>query len=653
VKRLTLIATALLLALPLAAGADIITPVIVASDTSGPSPLAVNFDAYTSTTHTDSDINTARFYALLYEWDFKDTASGTWTPTGNSRNLMTGGIGAHVFEPSSFPDCGGTCKTFDVRVDVTDENGHSHYDEETITVYDPDSTGANGWGDSGETVCVSKVDDFTNCPAVGDECGTAASCGTGDSDSIIASRISAGYRRILFHGGETWDHGASLTLSTTDDALIGSYDTVAEGDATFNIEVDSAFKFSGASDNLRIQDLTFTSAGYDPKSLFVTATSATSGVTNFLLQRTTTADDSTEYTWEWPITHYADSTVDNDMHRHIFIVDNDWGYINSLPSGRANYHIYTVGWGLSILGNTFGHALNGSHTIRVVTGEDVLISNNDFGPGYSGYDTINIRDLPNSCTSPNECDAGDNKPFCGRLINHYIIQDNDVECGSGAYCVDFGLRTCYTEDDHTKEIEEQDVIWERNYFYAASGNTPRQRTISMVRSKPTRVVIRNNVFDMSDFTDQNIEEGIQDGRDTGYNAFGPVYVINNTCYTDEVSSSEKVYCARLLTSPTSDLAYNNVLYAPNGTSSNDMDNRTGGEITSNPFASGTPASREDFLPGSGSKLLDAGGAVRGLFLDALMTERTGDIDVGALEYESGAGSSATISGGGAGGGAWP
>ena len=148
-----------------ATGADI-TAGFETNVTSGPSPLAVSFNA-TGTRHSDPSVITNRFHELLFSWDYGDPTSGTWAPTGKSRNYMSGPLGAHVFEPTAFPKtCGVTaCEKYTVTLEVRDENDNYDTWEKTITVYDPNSGGANGWGDAKETVCISRAGRFAGCPA--------------------------------------------------------------------------------------------------------------------------------------------------------------------------------------------------------------------------------------------------------------------------------------------------------------------------------------------------------------------------------------------------------------------------------------------------------------------------------------------------------
>ncbi len=329
-----------------------ITPRIDTNVTSGPSPLAVSFNA-TGTNHTNSTINTNRFADLVYLWDYDDPGSGAWNTTGKSRNHMSGPLGAHVFEPSTFPDCGGSCKVYTVQLTVKDAVGGSSSSTKSITVYSPDDP-ANGWGGSGKSICISKAGNFSGCPATA---GRETNSGT--FNSILSSKIGAGYRRILFHAGETWNMTASYGLSANGPGLIGAF---GSGKATVEFNTGSATPVIMSGDDWRIQDLHI-SGSNTASSLF----SAIGQERNWLVQRTTTASSRFQTIIGMALNQIP-SGPDESIHRHIFFIDNHWG---PLASATGHYQIFAAAWGLNILGNEFERAPQ-EHTIRVQTGADVL-----------------------------------------------------------------------------------------------------------------------------------------------------------------------------------------------------------------------------------------------------------------------------------------
>ena len=122
----------------------------VASRTSGVAPLAVFIDA----TGTTSPVTTRPFHDVLYQWDFGDAGSGSWTNTPNmpnlSRNSASGPLAAHVFE---------TPGTYTVALTALDGTNTASCSVQ-ITVQDPATAFAGN-----NTRCFSTSGNFAGCPA--------------------------------------------------------------------------------------------------------------------------------------------------------------------------------------------------------------------------------------------------------------------------------------------------------------------------------------------------------------------------------------------------------------------------------------------------------------------------------------------------------
>ena len=613
-----------------ASGQVIITPNVEVNLTSGPSPLAVSFNA-TGTRHSNSSINTNRFHELLYLWDYDDPTSGVWAPTGKSRNHMSGPLGAHVYEPNSFPDtCDGrACKIFRPSLKVTDKsrNVGTWGGKIEIKVYDPNSMGANGWGDANETVCISKVGNFRDCPLASPPAQHVTSSAT--VQSLLTTYVAAG-RRILFHAGETWTHSAQYNLSAAGPGLIGSY---GSGNAKVNFNLGprtQAFNVTG--NKWRIQDLDLSGTMACPVKPQPAAVllSSSAQVQNLLVQRTTVASGmcSGVVLSMQP----QPSNPDSYIHRHVFIHDNEW---RDLLSPNGGYQVYAAAWGLNILGNVFGKSYF-EHNIRVETGEAVLISNNRLGPNSIGKNNIALRDFDlgacavcQNCTSNSTC-----KPFCGRPTKYYLVQDNEliVQTGSG---IAHGGATC---GPTTANSPSYDHIFERNFFRidpAGLTGTPQAMSAIVCRAGGPlhRFVVRNNILDETGWTWVN-----------GFLGRSGMKVHNNTCYRSDTTGSGQAAC---VTGAISE-CYNNVLYAPRWSkakrwwnpeswnspcaiASNNFDDGMTRNITRSPFVSTTPSNPTDFTPANGSELIDAGTPISGVFDDHSLHCRIGTPDAGAIE----------------------
>lgn len=133
-----------------------------ASILTGPVPLAVHFDGHGTTDSAVSDPNRE----LAYSFNFGDPGSGTYTQTGNSKNVSRGGpTAAHVFETEG---------TFTVKMMVYNPVT-GHYDQASVTIIATsqdaafpstqticvDPGGTTGWGPGGATYVTSMPANLT------------------------------------------------------------------------------------------------------------------------------------------------------------------------------------------------------------------------------------------------------------------------------------------------------------------------------------------------------------------------------------------------------------------------------------------------------------------------------------------------------------
>jgi PKD repeat protein len=185
------------------------TAMTTANRTSGVAPLLVFFDAvdvvasgsgvpqsspespwlWSSGVYQPSD-----YEGILYEWNFGDSNSGTWTPTGLSRNTATGYTAAHVFE---------TAGTYTVSLTVTDTGGTVYSYSQSITVS----------AISGTTYYVASN-------------GSDANNGTSTNTPFLTVEhgltMAAANRSILLRRGDTFNEGP-LVASGTGPLIIGAY----------------------------------------------------------------------------------------------------------------------------------------------------------------------------------------------------------------------------------------------------------------------------------------------------------------------------------------------------------------------------------------------------------------------------------------------
>lgn len=148
-----------------------VTPSLVASRSSGTAPLAVHFDATSTTSSAVGDA----FRQVSYTFGYGDSGSGTWSTNSASKNSDSGGpIGAHVYE---------TAGTYTVTV-TADDGTSSASTTATVTVSDPDTvySGTN-------TICIDTT---------GGTSGGPSGCSYSTSMPTIQSN-----RRYLIKRGQT------------------------------------------------------------------------------------------------------------------------------------------------------------------------------------------------------------------------------------------------------------------------------------------------------------------------------------------------------------------------------------------------------------------------------------------------------------------
>ena len=236
--------------------------------------------------------------------------------------------------------------------------------------------------------------------------------------------------------------------------------------------------------------------------------------------------------------------------------------------------------------------------------------------------------MPNVCTFL--CPG---KPFCGRRTKFYLVQDNDFRCNDYT-CISVGMQSCMSTSIPVEPMPQEDFVFERNFFKAATGVTMGGGAINTDSSHGAniRFEIRNNIADTTgwDWT-------------TGFMGGADIKIHNNTCYRSDAIADGKAIC---VFPNGAKECYNNVMYAPNWTGtflewknpafscaaeSNNFDNGATGNLNQNPFVSSAPSAPLDFKPGSGSELIDVGRGTSGVFDDYFGNCRTGTPDVGAIE----------------------
>lgn len=318
---------------------------IVASRTSGPAPLAVFFDA---TTTTDSSPSVDAFRQIGYRFTFDDASAGTWQHSGLPKNEQIGGpLAAHVFD---------TPGTYTVRVQARDASGGSSEAAVTINVVSADAAFSGN-----NTVCISKSSDFNGCPA-----------GAQQISSAISWPAFQSGKRYLLRAGHDFTSLGEVSLgqfltSGIADFQLSSFGAGAKprlGNISFNGSQNPTSSNRGKPERATVMNLDTPSIGswYSSSDLLFYRNSLTrggsiglSGIFVYELQR------SGSNGWQVPSNNFA--------------VENDIGLTDAGGDG-----ITGLGTRLVILGNNVDRT--NQHNVRLWQGHKVFVAHNRL-PGHS------------------------------------------------------------------------------------------------------------------------------------------------------------------------------------------------------------------------------------------------------------------------------
>ena len=185
-----------------------------ANRTSGVAPLLVFFDAVDATaggSGTTASPTTVAWSSgvyqptdklgALYEWNFGDPGSGTWTQTGLSRNTATGFTAAHVYD---------TPGTYTVVLTITDSDGVARPYDQSITVS-----------------AISGTTYYVAAAPTGNDSNNGTSQATPFATVAKGLSMAGANRSILFRRGDTWTGVSPQTVSASGPGIIGAYGTGA------------------------------------------------------------------------------------------------------------------------------------------------------------------------------------------------------------------------------------------------------------------------------------------------------------------------------------------------------------------------------------------------------------------------------------------
>ena len=426
--------------------AEGITVGLVASRTQGVAPLAVFFDASTTTA---SEIERP-FHDLDYAWSFGDPLSGTWATSGGSRDADHGPLAAHVFESPG---------NYTVTLNVRDALGRSNSAQAVIMVDDPQAVFA-----AERTVCVSTGEDFTGCP---DGARQVTSAGFSAVQDLVETST-----RILLRRGDHWVVDAGIAISVPGPGHIGAFGPCdapdgrglcsnapwLESQTDDLVVIDIPTRTSERND-WRVTDLRFSGPSCDQPSPDVWCGSAMGWLTNIrqlLLLRLEVEGFRVglgSSNWE--------------------IADDEIAIVSSEVSGAQINQVYLGASRLMLLGNYF-HDSPQSHVLRVWQASPAVIAHNELANAST------VSGTGRHALKLHGFDPASGWPLTDRVL----VADNRFGA-SGPWPVGVGPQDGGSNEPVTN------VILEKNIFHSVTAATEVQVSLEIWARD---VTVRNNVF---------------------------------------------------------------------------------------------------------------------------------------------------------------
>jgi hypothetical protein len=358
-------------------------PVIVASRTEGPAPLAVFFEGTASEDGEGKSIENAGMLGTAlseYVWTFERHLGGTtYAVEGTSHGFNA----AHVFEPpgSTGPngEPTGVGATYRVTLNVTDRDGHVSSASRSITVQPF----------SGTTYYVRSDGNDGNS-------GTGPSAGqawkTYNKAFVAADQMLSAGDRVLFKRGDTFTYSSAVVLSGNIGVLLGAYGTGSDpkiqytgsgsGSSAAPINTNSATTVSFA-------DLHFNCSGGGLADGFTVGTSR-----DVLLLRVTIENYDSADAVSYPLgvnntnkMFVVESTLKNAGVTNFFYSGSRLAVLNSeIGPAMGSHNLYGSVIDRAVIQGTYFHDPEDSRTNMRIganheTSRNIVVSGNEFAGG--------------------------------------------------------------------------------------------------------------------------------------------------------------------------------------------------------------------------------------------------------------------------------
>lgn len=535
-----------------------IIPRVSLSRTTGKAPLAVGFDATTTT----SPLTTNPNHDLFYAWSFGDAAGETWAygaTVGLDKNAAYGPVAAHVFK---------TDGTFTWTLTVMDGRGNIATSSGSVVV--------SAWA-AADTIYIANG----TLPAAGGDVlagATYVNATAWNGAGGVASYFAAN-TRIRLLGTDSWACTATTYLPTgcQVDSYGGSIATVTSAGAT-----QTPFGMSTGPSDVRICNIKHTGPGPGVDNSHMVATSI--ATPSHLLLLGLESDGST-----------SGFLVASPEVHEVFIQDSYLhGYgVTGLATNIAAY--ISHGYGVYLLGSFFDQAP--SHVVRIAGCQRGVVDSCKFrrpdGAG-NGRHALTIREI------------GDNTAtWSGLYTQDVVVSNNDID--STGTTSNYTLHISQT--GNAMAARHRRILVERNFI--ASDNQP---VSSSVR---TGFTFRSNIVKTTN-AEQAVGWGCgntiaNDGGADDPRAFSDAQFYNNTVYKTGAGafSPFQLGTTEVGTSATGAVIRNNLIYAPNATSPTlllpgayvgvtgtvaDHNSSDAQMLSTRPWASTTPTTSADYTP---------------------------------------------------------
>lgn len=362
-----------------------IIPRVSLSRTTGKAPLAVGFDATTTT----SPLTTNPNHDLFYAWSFGDAAGETWAygaTVGLDKNAAYGPVAGHVFK---------TAGSFTWTLTVMDGLGNIATSSGSVVV--------SAWATSDTIYIANGV-----VPTAGDNGvpADATNLVNATTWANVAAQFAAN-KRIMLRKGDTWACTAMSYLPT-------GCEVNAYGESGANPEVTSAgadqtpFGMSSGPSDVRICNIKHIGPGPGVLSSGMVATSIATP-THLLMLGLESSGSTFGFLTSSPEVH---EVFIQDCYFHGYGVTGD-------PTNIAVYAVHC--YGIYLLGSFFDQAP--SHVVRLSGAQRALVDSCKFrrpdGAG-NGRHALTIREI------------GGGPTWGGLYTQDVVVSNNDIDSAGTA-----------------------------------------------------------------------------------------------------------------------------------------------------------------------------------------------------------------------------